>query len=94
MKSIIEREVTFKNNTDIEVKVAQKNSSRSFAKDTHRSKICSTITYIQPTLPMGKGLLLIKAALCGIASLLILKSSVHVNQLISRLTHLSQTLRH
>jgi len=34
MKSINEREATFENNSDIQVKVAQKKSSRAFVKDT------------------------------------------------------------
>jgi len=33
MKSIIEREATFENNADMEVKVRQKQLSRAFVKD-------------------------------------------------------------
>jgi len=34
MKSIIERQATFKNNSDMEVKVTQKQLSRAFVKET------------------------------------------------------------
>jgi len=34
MKSIIEREATFDNNSDMEVKVTQKQLSRAFVKET------------------------------------------------------------
>jgi len=34
MKSITEREATFENNSDIEVKVSHKKSSLAFVKDT------------------------------------------------------------
>jgi len=43
MKSIIEREATLKTNSDMEVKVTQKKSSRAFAKETQPRKICSTV---------------------------------------------------
>jgi len=43
MKSIIEREATFENNSDMEVKVTQKQLSRAFVKETQRSKTCSTV---------------------------------------------------
>jgi len=43
MKSIIEREATFENNSDMEVKVRQKQLSRAFVKETQWSKICSTV---------------------------------------------------
>jgi len=43
MKLIIERDATFKSNSDIEVKVTQKKSSQTFVKDTKWSKICSTV---------------------------------------------------
>jgi len=43
MKSIIEREVTFENNSDMEVKVTQKQLSRAFVKETQWSKTCSTV---------------------------------------------------
>jgi len=43
MKSIIEREATFENNSDMEVKVTQKQLSRAFVKETQWSKICSTV---------------------------------------------------
>jgi len=43
MKSIIEREETFDNNSETEVRVTQKKSSGAFAKDTQWSKICSTV---------------------------------------------------
>jgi len=36
MKSIIEREATFENNSDMEVKVTQKQSSRAFVKRNKR----------------------------------------------------------
>jgi len=35
MKFIIEREATFKNKSDIEVKVTQNKSSQAFIKETH-----------------------------------------------------------
>jgi len=38
MKSIIEREATFENNSDMEVKVTQKKLSRAFVKETQWSK--------------------------------------------------------
>jgi len=40
MKSIIEREATFENNSDMEVKVTKKKLSRAFAKETQWSKTC------------------------------------------------------
>jgi len=43
MKSIIEREETFENNSDMEVKVTQKQLSRAFVKKTQWSKTCSTV---------------------------------------------------
>jgi len=43
MKSIIERGATFENNSDMEVKVTQKQLSRAFVKETQWSKICSTV---------------------------------------------------
>jgi len=43
MKSIIKRETTFENNSDMEVKVRQKKSSRAFVKETQWSKTCSTV---------------------------------------------------
>jgi len=43
MKSIIELEATFENNSDMEVKVTQKQLSR--AKETQWSKICSTVKF-------------------------------------------------
>jgi len=43
MKSIIEREATFENNSDMEVKVRQKQLSQAFVKETQWSKICSTV---------------------------------------------------
>jgi len=42
MKLIIEREATFENNSDMEVKITQKKSSRAFEKKTQWSKTCST----------------------------------------------------
>jgi len=38
MKSIIEREATFENNSDMEVKVTQKQLSQAFVKETQWSK--------------------------------------------------------
>jgi len=35
MKLIIEREATFEKNSDMEIKVTQKQLSRAFANDTH-----------------------------------------------------------
>jgi len=43
MKSIIEREATFENNSDMEGKVTQKQLSRAFVKETLWSKTCSTV---------------------------------------------------
>jgi len=43
MKSIIEREATLENNSDMEVKVTQKKLSRAFVKETKWSKTCSTV---------------------------------------------------
>jgi len=43
MISIIEREATFENNSDMDVKVTQKTLSRAFAKETQWSKTCSTV---------------------------------------------------
>jgi len=45
MKSITEREATFENNSDMEVKVTQKqlDLSRAFVKETQWSKTCSTV---------------------------------------------------
>jgi len=43
MKSIIEREATFENNSDIGVKETLTISSRTFVNDTQSSKICSTV---------------------------------------------------
>jgi len=43
MKSIIEHEVTFENNSDMEVKVTQKQLSRAFVTETQWSKIRSTV---------------------------------------------------
>jgi len=43
MKLIIEREATFENTSDIEVKVTQNKSPLAFVKETQRSKICSTV---------------------------------------------------
>jgi len=39
----MEREVTFENNSDMEVKVTQKQSSQAFVKETQWSKTCSTV---------------------------------------------------
>jgi len=38
MKFIIEREATFENNSDMDVKVTQKKSSRAFVQETQWSK--------------------------------------------------------
>jgi len=43
MKSIIEREVTFENNSDMEVKVTPKKFSRAFVNETQWSKTRSTV---------------------------------------------------
>jgi len=43
MKSIIEREATFENNSDMEIKVIQQQLSRAFLKETQWSKTCSTV---------------------------------------------------
>jgi len=43
MKSIIEREATFENNSDMEVKVTQNQLSRAFVQQTQWSKTCSTV---------------------------------------------------
>jgi len=43
MKSIIERDSTFDNNSDMEVQVTQKQLSRVFLKETQWSKTCSTV---------------------------------------------------
>jgi len=43
MKWIIEREATLENNSDMMVKVTQKQLSRAFVKETQWSKICSTV---------------------------------------------------
>jgi len=43
MKSIIELEVTLENNSDMEVKVTQKQLSQAFVKETQWSKTCSTV---------------------------------------------------
>jgi len=42
MKLINEREATFENNSDMQVKVTQKQLSRAFEKETQWSKTCST----------------------------------------------------
>jgi len=42
MKSIIEREATFENNSDKEVKVTHTKLSWAFVKETQWSKTCST----------------------------------------------------
>jgi len=38
MKSIIEREATFENNSDMEVKVTQKQLSRAFVKENNEAR--------------------------------------------------------
>jgi len=43
MKSIIECEATFENNSAMEVKITQKQLSRAFVKETQWSKTCSTV---------------------------------------------------
>jgi len=43
MKSIIEREATFENNSDMEVKETQKQLSRAFVEETQWSETCSTV---------------------------------------------------
>jgi len=45
MKSIIELEVTFQNNSDVEVKVTQTNSSRAFVKDIKDILLLSSIFF-------------------------------------------------
>jgi len=42
MKSIIEREATFENNADMEIKVTWNKLSRAFVKETQWSKTCLT----------------------------------------------------
>jgi len=43
MKSIIKREATFENNSDMEVKVTQKQLPRAYVKETQWSKTCSKV---------------------------------------------------
>jgi len=43
MKSIIEREATFENNSDMEVKVTQKQLSRAFVKETQCKNVCTPL---------------------------------------------------
>jgi len=43
MKSIIEREATFENNSDMEVKVTQNKLRRAFVKETQWSKTWTTV---------------------------------------------------
>jgi len=43
MKSIMEHEATFENNSDMEVKVTQEQSSRAFVKEIQWSKTYSTV---------------------------------------------------
>jgi len=48
MKSIIERELTFENNSNMEVKVTQKQLLRAFVKETHEAR------YAQQSNPLHK----------------------------------------
>jgi len=55
MKSIIEREATFENNSDMEVKVTQKKISRAFVNETQWSKTCSTVKSTWKAKHRGRG---------------------------------------
>jgi len=53
MKSIIEREASFENNSDIEITVKQKTSSRAFVKDNNELKYAQQSNRLDNGAPKG-----------------------------------------